>query len=281
MERADGLRFADFIVIGAQKAGTTSLFHYLNDHPQIYLHPKKELAYFARPEDQGKDHVYAEYFRRAPADAFLGDVSTQYSKYPFKSNVPERIAALVPKVRLIYLVRHPVKRVLSAYHHELLSGRDLAPIDEEVRSDPNYVDISSYHKQIEQYLPYFDREQLLIVPMEEMLADKATWVRRIFAHIGCDANHVPANLDTRSNVSDERVRITPLIHRIQNSPLYRKVRWRLPSGLKGRIVSLLGASPPPKPTMPEQTRLWLTEQLRGEAEALQKFMGRDEPLWDL
>ncbi len=253
MKRDDGLRLADFIVIGAQKAGTTSLFHYLTDHPQIYLHPKKELAYFARPEDQGKPEIYASYFKSAPEDAFLGDVSTQYSKHPHKPDVAPCIAALVPKVRLIYMVRHPVKRILSAYHHELLGGKNLAPLDEEVRRDPSYLDISSYHQQIEQYLPHFDPEQLLVVPMEEMLADKTAWMRRIFEHIGCAADHVPGNLDTRSNVSAERVRATPLIHRIQNSSLYRKVRWHLPSGLKGRVVSLLGA-PPRLPSRPCRRR---------------------------
>jgi hypothetical protein len=279
--KREGRRFADFIVIGAQKAGTTSLFHYLDDHPQVYLHPKKELAFFARPDQRDDPSKYAEFFRRAPADAVLGDISTQYAKHPLWQGVAPAIATLLPQVRLIYMVRHPVKRAFSHYHHEVLGGHDLPPLDEEVRRNPIYIQISSYYMQLEHYLPHFDPEQILIVPMEEMFADQRSWVRRIFMHIGCDPDYVPTNLEKRSNVSEERVQITPIIRKIQNSRPYRAVRWRLPSGLKRRVVAALGAPPPPKPKMSPETAAWLADQLRDDAEKLRQFLGRDTPLWDL
>lgn len=282
MEREQKVKLADFVVIGAQKAGTTSLYHYLDNHPQIYLHPLKELSHFNRPKCLEEMDRYARFFKRAPRGAFRGDVSTSYTQYPLQPNAASAMAQCMPNARLIYIVRHPVKRVLSQYRHEVLAGYSVHPsLDEEVRLNPSYIDTSSYYMQLGNYLPCFLREQILVVIMEELLKDKVTWMRRIFDHIGCDASYIPTNLDVRANDSDERVVITPRIRRIQESGPYQLIRYLLPRGIKSRAMMLLGAPPPPKPKMSAQTRAWLAERLRDDTESLRQFMGREAPIWDL
>jgi hypothetical protein len=275
------LRFADFIVIGAMKAGTTSLYDYLNNHPQIYLHPAKELAFFAKPENKGRAELYARQFERAPDESVIGDVSTQYAKHPLWTDVPRRMAELVPEARLVYMVRDPIARIESHYHHELLGGADLPPIDEDVRQNPLYVQVSSYAMQLALYEPHFRRDQMLVVVMEEFMRDKRTWMRTIFEHIGCDPEYVPTNLDTQSNVSSKRRKATPMIRRIQANRLYNLVRWRVPRFVKRPIVRLLSATPPSeRPRLSPETRAWLADQLRDDVQKLTDYLCRDEPIWN-
>jgi hypothetical protein len=99
-----------FIVIGAMKAGTTSLYHYLREHPQIFMPKAKELDFFAVETTwrRGIDW-YAEQFAGAGGDEIArGEASTAYSKYPHYPNVPERIARAIPGCQLIYVVRLPL-----------------------------------------------------------------------------------------------------------------------------------------------------------------------------
>src|SRR6187397_1377370 len=115
----------DFLILGAQKAGTTALYSYLRRHPAIVGPSWKEVSFFDRHYARGEAwyrgnfptrlrHALAE--RRAHARAIAGEASPSYVFHP---SAPERVAALVPDARLIALVRNPIDRALSHYHHEV------------------------------------------------------------------------------------------------------------------------------------------------------------------
>lgn len=269
-----------FIVIGAMKAGTTSLFRYLSDHPQIYLHPQKELNFFSRPQEERQRQGYEAFFK-ANGRPFAGDVSTDYAKFPLYPEIPRLIHELIPDVRLIYLVRHPVKRALSHYHHNLLWSLPVEPIDVALRRDRHYLQFSQYHMQIQEYLRYFEPGQVLVLLLEELIASPEQTMRRIFGHIGCDATYVPRNLAERANVSAERIKVTRAIHLVRNLPGYQHVRHSVPERWKQHVMRLLGDAPPPLPVPQGDTLQWLNAQLRPDAEALAGFLGRSEALWDL
>jgi hypothetical protein len=269
-----------FIVIGAMKAGTTSLFHYLSDHPQIFLHPRKEIGYFMWPEAERKPEAYEAFFTRAPSGGFCGDISTGYTKYPQYTGVPERMAELTGEARLIYLVRNPVERVVSHYHHLLLMDPNLPEIDEAVRTNPHYIEFSRYRMQLSLYEPHFDRDQILVVILEELLADKKAAMRKIFEHIGCDPCHVPRNLDVRANASAARSGESKILQAIQRNALYRKVQYRIPPRAKSPVVRMLGRKPPPAPDPTLETLAWIREQVRDDARDLASYLGRSNAIWE-
>ena len=271
-----------FVVIGAQKAGTTSLFHYLADHPQIYLHPIKEINYFAWPDAKRNLRRYIRFFAKAPHGAVCGDVSTDYAKCPAIQDVPRRMSAVVPDARLLYIVRHPVRRAVSHYHHEILQGvRRLAPIDEELRTRAEFVDFGRYFLQIERYLQYFDPRQIQVVVFEELLADKVGTMKRVFGHIGCDTDYTPSNLDVCANASETSVQFTKMVHVLSNIPGYQAVRFMIPGGVRQFAVRALSRRRPELPWPSPETIQWLAERFERDVESLTSYLGRSTPPWEL
>ena len=117
-------RLPSFLVIGAMKAGTTSLYHYLHAHPQVFMPSIKELDFFVAGGNWGRGlHWYQKQFAGAgPGAVAVGEASTMYTKYPSVDGVPERIAAHLPEVRLVYVVRDPIDRIRSHYRHRVAVG---------------------------------------------------------------------------------------------------------------------------------------------------------------
>ncbi len=123
-------RFPDFIIIGAAKCGTTSFHNYLNQHPQIYLCPKKETFFFL-DERVRQNHKpwgavttgeeYLELFAAAREDNIIGEISTNYYAYPESA---ELIHRAIPNVKIIAILRNPCNRAFSAYQMFIRDGHE-------------------------------------------------------------------------------------------------------------------------------------------------------------
>ena len=185
----------NFLVIGAMKAGTTSLYHYLRGHPHVFMPSVKELDYFARePRSNQGIEWYRRQFAPAPAGAIaIGEASTLYTKHPRFPGVPERIAAQIPDAMLIYVVRDPIERIRSHYQHQVALGAERAPMAEAIFRDPIYLDTSRYAMQIDRYLEVFSPDQLLVLTSERLRADREVAVREILAFLGLDSSRFPTN----------------------------------------------------------------------------------------
>lgn len=204
----------DFIIIGAQRAGTTSFFHYLAGHPDVYPSFPKEVHFFTNHYHQGP-RWYRSHFplaghkalaRRRGRPAFLtGEATPYYLAHP---HAPRRVCQLVPGVRLIVVLRNPVDRAYSHYQHEVAGGietlsfaeavdREAERLDSElerITADEaylsfnyqhySYLDRGRYARQIAAWLDYFDREQLLILGSEAFSAQSAQTMARTFRFLG-------------------------------------------------------------------------------------------------
>ncbi len=160
----------DFLLIGAMKCGTTSLYHYLRDHPQIFMPSIKAPEFFAEEGNWGRG---IGWYRRqfegaAPGVVAIGEASNVYTKYPRYRGVPARIADHIPYARLVYVVRDPIDRIRSHYQTRLTEGTERAPIGRAVRENPIYLDYSRYAMQLDRYLDHFPREQLLVITAEDL-----------------------------------------------------------------------------------------------------------------
>ncbi|MEQ8752500.1 MAG: sulfotransferase [Coleofasciculus sp. G1-WW12-02] len=119
----------DFIIIGAMKAGTTSLFKYLQPHPEIYMIPEKETSFFSSDYYFKKrwENFANEVFQGAPLDKMWGKASPSYMPDP---RVPQRIYEIMPNVKLIALLRNPIDRAFSHYKHLLRQKRERRSFEE-------------------------------------------------------------------------------------------------------------------------------------------------------
>jgi len=194
----------DFLVIGAQKAGTTALYSYLRAHPAITGPSWKEVSFFDRHWARGVGWYRGNFPLRA-GERRVGEASPSYLLHP---RAPERARSVVPDTKLIALLREPGARAYSHYHHEVSLGREPLSFEdalaaeeertagevERMGADPTYfsrawwdhtyLERGRYGEQLERWLAVFPPQQLLVLTTEELAADTATAYGRVLAFLG-------------------------------------------------------------------------------------------------
>ncbi|MGI9175188.1 MAG: sulfotransferase family protein [Rhodothermales bacterium] len=211
----------DFLILGAQKAGSTSLYVHLMQHPQIIGVARKELHFFDYKSALGSwwyrtnFPTKAEMARRSAAlgkPVLTGEASPYYLFHP---HAARRIARLLPDVKLIALLRNPVDRAFSHYHHEVRGGRETLSLEEALAQEPErlhgevekmraflwyrsrahqryaYRARGLYIDQLLDYDRYFDRDQMLILPSEAFYADTQAVYSRVLDFLGLDPFTLP------------------------------------------------------------------------------------------
>lgn len=169
----------DFTIIGAHKSGTSSLYHYLDEHPQISLSIKKELHFWSLHYDKGRDW-YLSHFLGIPNHELwvTGEASPTYLDSP---ETPERMYREFPNMKLIILLRNPVSRAISHYYHWVRLKKEFRPLDiafaEQLADIPAWDDVIAirnhyiargcYVKFLKKWLHFFPREHLLVIPSEQ------------------------------------------------------------------------------------------------------------------
>jgi len=197
----------DFLILGAQKAGTTALYAYLRRHPEITGPVYKEVSFFDR------HYVCGERWYRAHLPIRHGGIAGEASpSYLFHPLAPERVARMLPDARLIAILRNPVDRAFSQYQHEVALGREelsfeqaLTLEDERMRGevermlgDPAYFSYAwwnytytargRYAEQLGRWFEVFPRERLLVLLTDELATDAAGTYLRVLDFLGVDAH---------------------------------------------------------------------------------------------
>jgi len=281
-----------FVVVGAMKAGTTSLYHYLRAHPQVYMPRVKELDFFLEEANWSRGlRWYERRFRGVPDGArALGEASTNYTKHPQYPGVPERMAEVLPDARLIYVVRHPIDRIMSHYRHRIAAGSERRPFAEAVLTDPTYVATSRYAMQAARFLDHFPREQLLILTSEALKTDRTAAIARVYGFIGVDAaftapvhQHEFYRTDARARHSTVAWRLRTVIKRY--FPAAKEAK-ELVDSMRGSLRGMGrgGASAPENggpPRIPEDVRAALEAQLADDVAALRGLIGDVVDAWGI
>jgi len=174
------MRLPNFICVGAQKAGTTTLYHLLNQHPDICLPQKKETHFFLNGTDkysQGLKWYSSRFFDTCPQNTVVGEISPGYMYMPY---VPERIFSDVgPDVKLIFMLRNPIERAYSGYlmtkriaaetldfPEAISKEQERIHMNEHFQRIYSYANRGLYAKQIERYLEFFPIENMFFIVLE-------------------------------------------------------------------------------------------------------------------
>lgn len=196
----------NFFLIGAPKAGTTSLYHYLKEHPQIYMSPIKEPRYFDRNDRDWAD--YLALFDNVQHEIAIGEASPQYL---FSKDAPERIKSSAPDAKLIMILRQPVDRAYSHYLGYRRRGLELCASFEQAFQESEtkwyagtrigwqYKLPGYYTPQIENYLRHFDRSHLMICLFDDLVNTPVQLIRQIYCFLAVDPDFLP-NLSVSYNV---------------------------------------------------------------------------------
>ena len=175
----------DFLVIGATKAGSTSLHAYLRRHADVFAHPRRELRFFTEEHNwrRGPDW-YAAQFAEAPPGTVAGEVSGAYTRHPIHEGAAERAAALIPRARLVYVLREPFA---PASGHTIADGcpRATSGAPPRRRSAPTRATSrrASTALQLAEWRRHFPAEQMLVLRYEDLLADPEPSLRRLCEHL--------------------------------------------------------------------------------------------------
>ena len=208
----------NFIILGSQKAGTTSLHRVLKQHPEIFMPEKKELNFFFHDSEYAKGEAYYQAFF-APALSTakaIGEASPGYICHP---QAPERIHRLVPEAKLIVTVRNPIDRAYSQYWDNRRSLSESMTFPEAIETtleatyQPGklgYFSRGTYLQYIHRYLALFPENSLLVLCFEELRNHPQKFYRRCFKFLGVDPDFICPEMAQAANPAE-----------IWNNPLYR------------------------------------------------------------
>jgi sulfotransferase family protein len=275
----------NLLIIGAAKSGTTSLHHYLDLHPSVYMSRIKELRLFIR--DDWREHLD---WYRAQFDSALpvrGESSPAYSMHPWIPGVPERVKQVIPETRLIYLVRDPVERLVAQYVEFFalrLEHRSLEDALADYGSPSNrFVMASRFAYQLERYRALFPDSQILVLDQRDLLVSRAATLREVFNFLGVDSEFNAPEFEHVYNERNRKMRAKPYALWLSRRGLLQRIRERsqvLPDGIRERL-KLLAADPIRTPTVDPHLRAELAECLREDAERLRAYTGKPFAHWSL
>jgi len=318
-----------FLIIGAPKAGTTSLFEYMRIHPQIHMPAEKEVYFFNmdRNYNRGWKWYSKTMFRHAPPDAVCGEATTEYmSGVPYVADpgspaaglgdkatleevIPRRIKQALPEVKLICVLRDPVKRTYSHHRMMALGGVESRTFEEAIneliaplaleearltRSRVNgYIVNGEYSRLLAGFLRIFASEQLKVVFSDELAQRPAETLADLFDFVGVSRDFVPNNLDVRYRTAAVKQRIPGLnlVTWQTNLARVRSARtfWHaLPKRLRRTIdyaynvtnyrIEMWNAwRGAVDDDIPPAVREALIAHFRPDSEALEKMLGREVP----
>ncbi len=296
----------NFLIIGAPKAGTSSLYEYLKQHPQIYMSPEKEPHFFALENEKidfrGPGDLYRhrnavtrledylQLFDQVTDEIAIGEASTTYLG---SLKAPERIKQFIPQVKLIVVLRNPVDAAYASYLHLVRDGDEKttdfykALQKEEERIAKNWEGIwhykqrGFYYAQLKRYFDLFNQEQIKVYLHEDYTQNPQEVLRDIFQFLNVD-NLFNVDTSLRYNVSvmPQNIWLNSLLIKpnflksITNTFLPKKFRQSIANNLKNWNLNQYQ-----KPSLPLELRKNLVQEYRKDILKVQILIQKDLSLW--
>jgi hypothetical protein len=293
----------NFLIIGAGRSGTTSLWEYLRQHPEVFMSALKEPHFFTFMEGEFPSRGrglgvlrqnavtdrarYEALFADAGNAKAVGEASPSYLRAP---QVPGRIRALIPAARLVVILRHPVDRTYSDYIGLVRDGLETARTFEESLRDQerrrrdghtfaSLVESGFYHRHLTRYYDHFPREQIRVYLHEDLVQDPVALLQSLFSFLEVDPTFVP---DVSRRYGRTGVIQNPLLRFLWTrvGPVARSTPLPLvlPREVRARIIRRITRDIVQPPMNPE-TRAELLDVFREDITALQDLIGRDLSGW--
>jgi hypothetical protein len=281
-----------FIMIGAPKAGTTSYFHYLDEHPEIYMFPEKHTNFFCyddalnwRWTDEGKrpsmDEFHAksieEYeagFAGATDEIAIGEVSEKYIRCP---TAPQRIRECIPDVKLVASLRNPVDRAFSNYLMWARFGKNMKSLDEELSPETNPIKGGRYFHRMKRYYDLFPRDQIKVYIFDELKTDPVKVMQDLYAYLGVDPTFTPNTAVRHNRAAVPKVRIVSRI--FHHRGLTRAAKTLLPTGVVRLAKKVREKNMTAPPELPDDLRARLLDYYREDILKLEELLNRDLSIW--
>ena len=271
----------NFLIIGAMKAGTTSLAAWLREHPEVFIPSEKELHFFDNPHRyEAGEAWYRAQFAPGAGMTAIGEATPGYMAHP---DVPDRMAKLLPDVRMIAILRHPAERIYSQFLHLRAIGREKRPlaqvVDEELAGTAPpfgfYLARGRYLEQIRRLHELFPPSALKVMLFEDLASDAVGVYADACSFLGVDDAYRPDNLGKTYN---PRMRVRSV--RLREAVLKARLKRRIPRSWASRIDAMnVRPDRSEYEPMDPHLRRRLVEAYADQIPELEGLLGRDLSSW--
>lgn len=281
-----------FIVIGVAKGGTTSIYRYLDQHPDVFMCPDKGPNYFGYEDarnwqwhEEGEPPLlrhfkvatleeYEALFAGVTDEGAVGEVSPQYFRCP---TAARRIHEVIPDVKLVASLRNPADRAFSGFLMRTRRGETVDEAHVELTAESSHVKEGFYYARMKRFYDAFDREQIKIYLFDEFRKDPAEVVRDLLGFLDVDTGFVP---DTTVKHNPANVPRSALLNRVLYQPrVIRAAKAVLPARLERTAKRLRQRNLSPAPSFPADLRAQLLDLYREDILRLEELVDRDLSGW--
>jgi hypothetical protein len=289
----------NLLILGAAKSGTSSLYRYLSQHPQVFMSRFKEPTFFVWEgreydirgpgvEEIGKGMVkdidsYLRLFSDARHQRIRGEASTGYLHTP---GVAERIRHHVPEAKLMAILRNPIDRAYSAFLHARRSGLEpISNFEEALDDEPHrvrtgwiglttYATVGMYAEQLERYLAIFPCQQIRVYLFEDLVRDPVGLAQDAFRYLGVDDSYEPETSIVNRGSAVRSVQLASVFNRLRASSFGRRsALGRSARAMVGRL------NEQPKGQLAPNVRRRLAAVFETDVDKLSRLLGRDVSSW--
>jgi hypothetical protein len=294
----------NFLIIGAAKSGTTAIYAYIKQHPDIFMATPKELRYFSYsgpdPENLSEEYIhkgvttleaYQQHFSEVASQKIIGEASPMYLYWP---GTAERIKETIPDVKMLAILRNPVDRAYSSYMHAIRDWREPAGSfnaaleKEQERIDAgwgilwHYRNAGFYYQQLSRYYDIFEPDQIKVALYDDLLSNPFALIKDIFAFLEVDQAFSP-DISSHPNISGfpKNKRFHEFMNQLfqKDNPIKTISRKLFPESLRRKVMEKMREPNLEKLVMPIDTRLELIESFHDDIRNLEKLIQRDLSLW--
>ena len=293
----------NFLIIGAARTGTSSLFEYMRQHPDIYFSPVKEPMYFAmdgrKPDFRGPGDdkeinrkavsdltTYQALFAGAQGRKAIGEASANYL---YSEVAAANIHAVIPDARLIAVLRNPVERAYSSFLYMIRDRREpLRDFGQALAEEPSrirdhwehiwhYAGMGFYHQQLQRYYARFDKSRIRVYLNEDMKKDAPGLLKDVFGFLDVDDGFTP---DTSVTYNEGGVPKRKLLNAVLTRPsVFKRLLRPLMPAAAMKFYTRLKHSNLDKPPLDPEVRANLVALYRDDVLRLQDLIGRDLSSW--
>lgn len=277
----------NYLVIGAAKCATSSLCSLLGSHPDVFMVECKEPYFFNLDEHYfGKGwRWYQSLYASAGACKMRGEGSNGYTMKELYPDTAQRIARDLPDAKLIYIVRHPLRRIESYWTQLRANGdRDVSPdFDRAVRtSTAKLVDSTNYLTQIDAFRAYFPDQRILVLFYEDFRANSGQVMRRCFEFLGVDPDADLPDSNQHLNASNGKLVYTGMLTRMQNLPGFKTIMRPFPESWKTAVRKrFFRTRTTGRPAWKPETRNEVLQRIGDDCQSFLERYGRPPGYWGL
>ncbi|MBZ8179809.1 sulfotransferase family protein [Oscillatoria salina] len=294
------MKLPTFLIIGVQKAGTTSIYDYLQAHPQVYMSPIKEINFFQVDWDNADEETkakkpnginswekYCQLFADARDELALGEASPNYLfKY---QDSAENIHRYLPDVKTIAILRDPVERAYSDY---LMHVRDVIGKPKSLVEQAQQVPITSftirkgfYYEQLKYFFDKFNREQIRVYLYDELVKNPVEMMQDMYRFIGVDDTFVPDTSSKKqvaqvpkSTTVNQLLRGQNWFRSVVSSALKPIIPLEVRQKIRSKLIKMNSAEKKAMPLLPAERQI-LRELYREDILKLQDLIQKDLSKW--